>query len=213
MQWNLAPPTDRPPRDRAGVLPVVDAQFSDPRLAGLYDVFDGNRDDLHAYVRIVRELGAHSVLDIGCGTGAFALLAAAIGLRVTGVDPAQASIDVARAKAGADDVQWCVGTVADAPESQFDLAVMTGNVAQVFLDDDEWVATLHEIRRRLSPTGHLVFETRCPEARAWEDWAAPYEASTTVNGVGVVRQSRYLLGRKSPCTDRRRLIPQWDSTN
>lgn len=172
---------------------VVDAQFADARLAVLYDVFDGPRDDLNAYARIVRELGASSVLDVGCGTGSFSLLAAAMGLAVTGVDPAEASVDVARRKAGASEVEWCVGTVADAPAGPFDLAVMTGNVAQVFLADDEWLATLREIRRRLSPSGHLVFETRRPEARAWEAWAGPFEASSTFSGVGLVRQSRQLL--------------------
>jgi 2-polyprenyl-3-methyl-5-hydroxy-6-metoxy-1,4-benzoquinol methylase len=40
------------------------------------------------------------VLDIGCGTGTFALMLAKRGLEVTGVDPAEASLDVARTKTG-----------------------------------------------------------------------------------------------------------------
>jgi len=56
----------------ATVLDVVDALFSDPRLAALYDDFDGARDDLDHYQRMIGELGACNVLDIGCGTGSFA---------------------------------------------------------------------------------------------------------------------------------------------
>jgi hypothetical protein len=54
---------------------------------------------------------------------------------------------------------------------------MTGNVAQVFLDDAEWAATLGAIHGALRPGGHLAFESRNPEARAWERWnrEATYE--------------------------------------
>jgi hypothetical protein len=53
-----------------------------------------------------------------------------------------------------------------------DLVLMTGNVAQVFLTDEDWSRTLTAIAAALRPDGHLVFETRRPEQRAWEDWAA-----------------------------------------
>ena len=50
------------------------------KVAVLYDVFDGPRTDLVPYRALVAELGARSVLDIGCGTGTFACLLAARGL-------------------------------------------------------------------------------------------------------------------------------------
>ena len=178
--------------------PVPDPQFAHPRLAPLYDVFDGERDDLTAHVLLLRQLGVRSVLDIGCGTGSFALLAAAQGADVTGVDPAGASVDVARSKAGAEAVTWCVGTVDAAPAGPYDLAVMTGNVAQVFLTDEEWLSTLEAVRVRLAPGGHLVFETRRPEARAWEAWAEPFTTRAVVSGTGVVEQSRELLAVDLP---------------
>ena len=91
---------------------MPDATFDDARLAALYDPLDPDRSDLDAYVALVDELGARSVLDIGCGTGVFALLLAARGCDVVGVDPAGASVDVARAKPGADAVRWVVGEAA-----------------------------------------------------------------------------------------------------
>jgi hypothetical protein len=39
-----------------------DAIFADPRQAVLYDVFDGDRSDLAAYVAIAREVGARRVV-------------------------------------------------------------------------------------------------------------------------------------------------------
>ena len=56
---------------------MVDPIFADPRLASIYDVLDDDRSDLDAYVALVDELGARSVLDLGCGTGTFACLLAA----------------------------------------------------------------------------------------------------------------------------------------
>jgi 2-polyprenyl-3-methyl-5-hydroxy-6-metoxy-1,4-benzoquinol methylase len=80
---------------------VPDAHYADPRLARLYDVFDDDRSDLDLYVALAGELRADRVLDLGCGTGTLALRLAGLGHTVLGVDPADASLDVARAKPGA----------------------------------------------------------------------------------------------------------------
>lgn len=166
---------------------VPDPIFADPRLAPLYDVFDDDRSDLDLYRAVAREIGARRVLDVGCGTGTLALLLAGDGLEVVGVDPAGASLDVARAKPGADRVTWLHGDATTLPPLTVDLATMTGNVAQVFLVDDDWSATLRGIRDALVPGGHLVLETRRPEARAWETWAADDGAGARdVPGVGRV---------------------------
>jgi len=150
---------------------MPDPIFAHPRLAAIYDELDGPRDDLDAYEAIAHELGAQSILDVGCGTGTLALRLAATGHTVTGVDPAAASLAVARAKPGADRVRWIEGDATTLPDDvQADLAVMTGNVAQVFTTDEAWAATLRAVHHHLRPGGHLVFETRRPEARAWEAW-------------------------------------------
>lgn len=168
-----------------------DAAFADPRLAALYDVLDVDRSDLDAYVALVDELGARSVVDVGCGTGSLAVVLAARGLAVTGVDPATASLDVARAKPGASRVTWVDGDATALPGRGLavDLAVMTGNVAQVFVADDDWHATLAAVRGCLVPDGWFVLETRRPEARAWEDWeVAP--TRVVLPGGGSVEVSR-----------------------
>jgi SAM-dependent methyltransferase len=165
----------------------------------LCDDFDGARDDLVHYERIVRELGARRVLDVGCGTGAFACLLARAGFDVVGVDPADASLDVARGKPGAEHVRWIHGYAAALPPPQMDLALMTGNVAQVFLTDQGLSATLRSIRRALRPGGHLVFESRRPEYRAWTEWQQDSEEVTVcVAGVGAVTLRRDVTSVELP---------------
>jgi SAM-dependent methyltransferase len=178
---------------------VVDALFSDPRLARLYDDFDGPRDDLDHYELIVHELGARHVLDVGCGTGSLACRLAAAGIDVVAVDPAEASLDVARGKAGAEQVRWIRGDATDLPPLQMDLALMTGNVAQVFLTDDDLSATLCGIHAALRPGGQLVFESRRPEYRAWTEWEQdPAEAVVHVDGVGFVSVRRDVTSIELP---------------
>jgi SAM-dependent methyltransferase len=89
---------------------------------------------------------------------------------VTGIDPAQASLDVARTKAGADRVTWLEGGAPNLPPLAADLATMTGNVAQAIHDPVTWDATLAAVHRALRPGGTLVFETRDPAFRGWQEW-------------------------------------------
>lgn len=61
------------------------------------------------------------------------------------MDPAAASLDVARAKPGAQRVRWLHGDATNLPELHVDLATMTANVAHVILTDEEWSGTLRGI--------------------------------------------------------------------
>jgi SAM-dependent methyltransferase len=167
---------------------MPDALFEEPRLARVHDPLDPDRDDLVVYAAMAEEFGARSVLDIGCGTGTFACLLAGRGLDVVGVDPAGASLDVARAKPGAERVRWLWCDAAGLPPLQVELATMTGNVAQVFLTDTEWGAALQSARAALRPAGRLVFETRDPAAQAWREWnRAGSLTRADVPGVGAVQ--------------------------
>lgn len=166
---------------------MADAIFEHPRLAAMYDALDYDRSDLDVYRAVAVELGARRVLDVGCGTGSFALLLADDGLEVVGLDPASASLDVARRKSGAERVRWIHVDATTLPPLQVDLATMTGNVAQAIADESDWNGTLRGVYEALRPGGYLVFETRDPAYEAWREWtrAASYEV-TEIDGVGAV---------------------------
>lgn len=76
----------------------------------------------------------------------------------------------ARQQPGAEKVQWVEGDSSALGTPNADLAIMTGNVAQVFLNGTDWVATLHHFHAALCPGGHLAFESRNPERKEWEGW-------------------------------------------
>ncbi|HWE68183.1 MAG TPA: class I SAM-dependent methyltransferase [Acidimicrobiales bacterium] len=150
---------------------MADAIFEEQRLAEVYDPLHPDRGDLDLYLALAAEFNARSALDIGCGTGTLACLLAQRGLDVTAVDPAAASLEVARTKSRAEQVEWIHGDVASLPPLQVDLVIMSGNVAQVFLTDDEWTATLMAVGSALRPGGHLVFECRDPAREVWREWS------------------------------------------
>ncbi len=139
------------------------------------------------------------MLDVGCGTGCLAVLLAQHGYTVVGADPAAASLDVAKSKDSNAAVTWVDADAAGVPAAGADLAVMTGNVAQVFLTDEDWAKALRAIGAALRPRGYLVFETRRPERRAWEEWAADTRpVMLDVPGRGRVEQRREITSIRPP---------------
>lgn len=166
---------------------MSDLIFENPRLVAVYDDLDGPRRDLDHYLSIAKELNAKSILDVGSGTGCFALLASKNGFEVTGLEPAQASLNLARRKQNANKIRWISGDATRLPALAVDLAVMTGNVAQVFLTDQSWEATLIAIRNSLHPKGNFVFEVRDPAHKAWLGWTREktYQRQY-ISGVGYV---------------------------
>ena len=158
---------------------VWHGEFRHPRLVEVYDaVCVWSRED-DFFVAVVGETPAARVLDLGCGTGRLTLALAAAGHAVTGVDPARASLDAARAKPGAERVTWLEGTARSLPAAGFDVATMTAHVAQLFVADEDWRATLQGLGRCLVPGGRLTFDSRDPRAREWERWN-PRDSRRTV---------------------------------
>ena len=162
----------------------LDQHYVDPRLVELYDIDNARGSDTDFYLRLAADLDARRIIDLGCGTGLLTRELAVDSRLVVGVDPAPAMLAYARRQPGADRVQWVEGDASALGTPSADLVVMTGNVAQVFLEDDAWVATLRAIHAALRSGGHLAFESRNPDDRAWERWnrAATYERIDTPHG-------------------------------
>lgn len=164
----------------------VDQAFARFDMARLYDAFNHHGEDGDFYESFA--LLPCRVLDIGCGTGSVTLRLARRGHKVTGVDPAKGMLQIARTKDEDRLVTWVAAEAGSfsLPDC-FDLAIMTGHVFQVFLDDAETLAALSNIHRHMAPGGQLIIESRNPLDRAWEDWTRDKtHERRVVEGVGPV---------------------------
>ena len=145
-------------------------EYTDPRLVAVYDALNPFAADTEFYIGVATELSASSIIDIGCGTGLLTCELARRSHQMIGVDPSSAMLDVARDRPGGELVQWVEGDASRLDQSLADLAIMTGHVAQVIADDGGWRETLAAIHRALRPGGRVAFESRNPDARAWDAW-------------------------------------------
>jgi SAM-dependent methyltransferase len=141
--------------------------------AAWYDVLNpwGPSDDF--YLGLV--MSADRVLDVGCGTGRLLHRARDAGHagRLCGLDPDPAMLDQARVRT---DIGWVRTDAASAAwDREFDLAVMASHAFQVFVEDDQLRDSLAAIRAALVDGGRFAFETRHPQARAWEGWNTSFE--------------------------------------
>ncbi|MCB0016863.1 MAG: class I SAM-dependent methyltransferase [Anaerolineales bacterium] len=148
----------------------LDLHYTEPRLVSLYDQDNPRGPDTDFYLQLAAKLAARRIIDLGCGTGLLTCELARPERQVIGVDPSAMMLSYARRKPGAEQVRWIEGDASALGTPAADLLIMTGNVAQIFLDDADWEATLAAIGTALRPGGYLAFESRHPAARAWESW-------------------------------------------
>jgi len=161
--------------------------YTDPRLAACYDVANPPEAFYAHYLALAGD-APQTILDMGSGTGRLAVALAQRGHRVTGADPSAGMMRVARGRAGSEHVTWVDSDAKSlAIATRFDLIVMTGNVFQVFLEDEDIRAVLRTLCRHLAPRGRLAFETRNPLPEEWRSWTPALTREVIdVPGVGAV---------------------------
>jgi SAM-dependent methyltransferase len=149
--------------------------FTEDDVAALYDQMypwrpePGTSDAFYTQAA----LAASSVLDVGCGTGQMLhhLREAGHAGPLAGIDPDAAAVRRARRRRDLA-IEWAEGTAADIRWTrQFELATMASNAFQCLVEDEEVRASLAAIRGALADGGRFLFETRHPQARAWDQWA------------------------------------------
>jgi SAM-dependent methyltransferase len=119
------------------------------------------------------------VVDIGCGTGNAALLVAARGIRVTGVDPAARLIDVARRHAAVQGLNatFASGTAAALPLADGAADVALSVFGVIFAPDP--VAAAAEMARITAPAGRIVLSAWIPDG--------PVSQAARISGDAVRR--------------------------
>ncbi|HXD56603.1 MAG TPA: class I SAM-dependent methyltransferase [Thermoleophilaceae bacterium] len=103
------------------------------------------------------------VVDVGCGTGNAALLAAARGARVTGVDPAPRLLQVARERASAEGLEadFVEGDGASIPLGDGEADLVLSVFGVIFAPDPP--AALAELARVCAPDGRIVLTAWIPD--------------------------------------------------
>ena len=147
-------------------------EFSDSRLVALYDTLNPFATDTQFYLELAAKLSASTIVDLGCGTGLLTCELAKCGYRMIGIEPASAMLEVARHRPHAGQVEWVEGDASKLGRIRADLVIMTGHVAQFFLDDIAWRVALTNIHRSLRDGGHIAFESRNPIAHPWATWTS-----------------------------------------
>jgi SAM-dependent methyltransferase len=132
------------------------------RSAGVYDAVVGAAlGDCHrALLARVGEVDGRDVLDVGCGTGRVAALAAERGARVTAIDVSAEMVALARrapALAGAR-VEVMDAQDLALPDASFDAVVASFSI--MFCPDPG--AAMSEARRVLRPGGRFAATAWCP---------------------------------------------------
>ena len=102
------------------------------------------------------------VLDLGCGTGNAALLAAARGATVIGVDPAARLLEVARARAADHglEITFALGEAGAIPAESGSVDVVLSVFGVIFAPDP--VAAAAEMARVTAPRGRIVLTAWIP---------------------------------------------------
>ncbi len=130
--------------------------------------------------RVVVDVAAPSpgerLVDVGCGTGNAALLAAASGATVTGVDPAPRLLEVARAEVAARglDVTFLEGEAASLPLEDGSVDVAMSVFGVIFAPDA--AAAAAELARVCAPRARVVLTAWIPEGAVREAVQASREA-------------------------------------
>ena len=133
--------------------------------------------------RVAIERGApdrgERVLDVGCGTGNAALLAAVRGARVTGVDPAERLLEVARADAAARrlEADFIRGEAAALPVADRSADLVVSVFGVIFAPDPGVAAD--EIARVTAPHGRVVLCAWMPSGALFEIMRLRREATGT----------------------------------
>jgi SAM-dependent methyltransferase len=113
-------------------------------------------------VDLAGPLDGKTVVDVGCGTGNAALLAAEGGATVTGIDPAQRLLDVASAEAARRglDATFTVGEAASIPLPDASADVVLSVFGAIFAPDPEAAAA--EMARVRAPQGSILLAAWIP---------------------------------------------------
>ncbi len=174
----------------------LDAHYTDPKLAEIYDFGNGWSADRDFYLDVAG-IQPIRILDLGCGTGLICDAYVAKNHQVTGVDPAASMLDVARRKPNGKKIDWVLSSSQTYfSENRFDLIIMTGHAFQVLLTESDIRSAFNVMRRHLAPGGRVVFESRNPDIDWQSRWNRISKLNLPAGEVVIERQTGKCEGNR-----------------
>lgn len=158
------------------------------RVAGVYDDWYTEYDS-HAIDLLAELARGGRALELGIGTGRFALPLSAKGVEVHGIDAAESMISRLRSKPGADQIRVTQGSFADvAVEGVFALVYIVFNTFFALSSQEEQVRCFRNVAAHLSPDGCFVIEAFVPDVTRFTggqvNWATKVTADEVQLDVG-----------------------------
>lgn len=134
-------------------------------VAGVYDEWFPDYDP-NAIDALAELAHGGRALELGIGTGRFALPLSAKGIEVHGIDAAPSMISRLRAKPGSDRITATQGNFAEvAVEGQFELIYVVFNTLFALSSQAEQVRCFQNVAAHLAPGGCFVIEAFVPDLR------------------------------------------------
>lgn len=152
-------------------------------VAGVYDEWFSSFDP-HAIEVLAELAGDGPALELGIGTGRFALPLLAKNVEVHGIDAAESMIARLRAKPGGDRIPVTKGTFAEVPvEGKFAVVYIAFNTFFALSSQEEQVQCFRNVAAHLAPGGCFVIEAFVPDLGRFTGGQVNWASKVTVDEV------------------------------
>ncbi len=147
-----------------------DAATYGDRIADVYDEFY-KPANVGACVDLLAELAAGGrALELGIGTGTFALPLAATGCEVHGIESSQAMLDQLRSKPGGAELPVTIGDFADvAVAGAFSLVFVINNTFYMLTSQEEQIRCFQNVAAHLDESGVFLVHAFVPDIAKFAD--------------------------------------------
>lgn len=153
------------------------------RVAGVYDDWYSDYDP-QAIETLADLAGEGRALELGIGTGRFALPLSAKNIEVHGIDAASSMISRLRSKPGGEQLTVTEGNFADVPvDGEFALVYIVFNTFFALGSQDEQVRCFCNVAKHLAPGGYFVIEAYVPDLTRFSGGQVNWATKVTTDEV------------------------------
>ena len=140
------------------------------RIAGVYDEFY-RPANVAERVDVLAELAAGGrALELGIGTGTYAIPLAARGVEVHGIEASRAMVDRLRAKEGGEALPVTIGDFADVEvEGIFSLVFVINNTFLMLTSQEEQIRCFKNVASHLHESGVFLVHTFVPDVSRFDE--------------------------------------------